>query len=260
MMTDPVRTGRLNTDCIWCVIPVFNNKETVRDVALGCRSHLSNVLVVDDGSTDTDVASLFSDTDITVRTHRRNQGKGRAILTGLEYVAARGGRFMITIDADGQHYPEDLERFLPLLQDDDALLIVGCRNMHAENVPEKSRFGRKVANYWLRVETGVSLGDCQSGFRAYPVRYLSKMRFEGSHYEFEAEVLAKAAWAGLDLREIPIRVYYPPDEARVTSFRPLVDNLRISLMHTKLVGRRLVPIPHRRLVAASERQSGTDKV
>ena len=242
------------TDHIWCVIPVFNNKETVRRVALGCRAHVDNVLVIDDGSTDADVASLFADTDIAVRTHGRNRGKGRAILTGLEYVAARKARFMITIDGDGQHYPDDLERFVPLLQDDDALMIVGCRDMEAENVPGKSRFGRKVANFWLWVESGVALHDCQSGFRAYPVGYLSQLRFEGAHYEFETEVLAKAAWAGLELREVPINVHYPPDGERVTSFRPLIDNFRISLMHTKLVGRRLVPIPHRKLVASSEGQ------
>ena len=74
-----MKVRKVRTDHIWCVIPVFNNQETVRDVALGCRSHMRNVLVIDDGSTDTDVASLFSDTDITVRTHRCNQGKGNGL-------------------------------------------------------------------------------------------------------------------------------------------------------------------------------------
>jgi len=238
-----------STDHIWCVIPVFNNKDTVKGVALSCRSYLQHILVVDDGSTDTNVSSLFTDTDIIVLKHETNLGKGKAILTALKHIKAQGGRFMITIDADGQHYPQDLGKFIPLLQKDETNIVIGCRRLHGKHVPRKSRFGKKVANFWLRVETGVSIEDCQSGFRAYPVQYLSQMKLTGSHYDFETEVLARAVWTGLHLKMIEIDAWYPEPQFRISSFKPFVDNMRISLMHTRLVGRCLLPLPHRKLVS-----------
>ena len=230
-------------------MPVYNNGATVRDIASGCRSILKNVLVVDDGSTDADISKLLSGLDVVLLKHDKNLGKGRAILTAAEYIDSRGGKYMITIDADGQHNPEDIRKFLPLINEDDASVIIGSRDFNTENVPEKSRFGRKFANFWLRIETGVYTDDCQSGFRAYPIKYLKQMKFRGSHYDFEAEVLARAVWAGLCLRTVPISVYYPKPEERVSSFRPFLDNLRLSHTHAMLVGRRLLPIPHKRLVS-----------
>jgi glycosyltransferase involved in cell wall biosynthesis len=225
---------------IWCVIPVCNNKDTVKAVAAECRCYLRHVLVVDDGSTDADVPALFADTDIPVLRHEKNRGKGRAILTGLEFVKAQGGRFMITIDADGQHYPKDIEKFIPLLQTDETAIVIGTRRFDGENIPESSRFGRKFANFWLYAETGVFIDDCQSGFRAYPVQPLSRIPLHGSYYDFEAEVLARAVWAGLKLKTVDIDVWYPEPALRVSSFRPFLDNFRLSCMHTRLMGERLL--------------------
>jgi glycosyltransferase involved in cell wall biosynthesis len=238
------------TDRIWCVVPVYNNAATVKEVVAGCRTILKNIVVVDDGSTDVDLRALLSDEDVVVLSHEKNLGKGRAILTAAEYIMSRGGTWMITIDGDGQHHPEDLKKFLPLLNEDDPAIIIGSRNFDTDNVPGKSRFGRRFANFWLRIETGMYIDDCQSGFRAYPLKYLNQMKFKGAHYDFEAEVLARAAWAGLDLRTVPIEVYYPEPQERVSSFRPFLDNLRLTHAHAKLVGRRLLPFPHRRLVPA----------
>ena len=241
-------------DHIWCVIPVYNGKDTVKGVALECRALLPQVVVVDDGSTDTDVEALLSDSDITVLRHERNRGKGEAILTALEYVKGRGGRFMITIDADGQHYPRDLEQFIPLLQHDDTAIVIGCRRFDSDNIPRKSRIGREIANFWLRIETGVLVEDCQSGFRAYPVKYLSQLKLGGARFDFEAEVLARAVWSGLKLRAVPVDVWYPEARFRVSRFRPIVDNLRISRMHARLVGSRLLPWPHRKLIPSREKR------
>jgi len=238
----------LITDNIWCVIPVYNNSTTVKDVALGCSCILKNVLVVDDGSTDADVTSLLSGLDVVVLKHDKNMGKGRAILTAAEYIGSHGGTYMITIDGDGQHKPDDINKFLPLIKEDDTCLIIGSRNFNTENVPGKSRFGRRFANFWLWIETGVYIDDCQSGFRAYPVKYLMQMKFRGSHYDFEAEVLAKAVWAGLCLATVPIEVYYSKPEERVSSFRPILDNMRLTHSHGMLVARRLFPFPHKSLV------------
>ncbi len=241
------RNNSVPDDRIWCVIPVYNNRDTVKAVAMQCRSILRNVVVVDDGSTDSDVNALLSGMDVVVLKHERNLGKGQAILTASQYVESHGGTYMITIDADGQHYPGDIEKFIPLLSEEEPAVIIGSRNFDTENVPGSSRFGRSFANFWLRVETGLIIDDCQSGFRAYPVRYLNQLEFKGSRYDFEAEVLAKAAWAGLKLKTVAVNVKYPKAGERVSSFKPILDNLRLTRIHAMLVGRRLLPVPHRRL-------------
>lgn len=232
----------VKTDRIWCVIPVYNNCATVKSVADKCSLYLKNILVVDDGSTDANIAQMFAGSDIKVISHEKNRGKGEAIISAAKYIAEKDGLFMITIDADGQHYPKDLKKFIPLLQDDETSIVVGCRNFNIKNVPGSSRFGRKFASFWLRVETGITLNDCQSGFRAYPLKYISRMKFYGSHYDFEAEILARAVWAGLKLKTVDIEVWYPKSQERISAFKPITDNVRISLMHTRLVGRRLLQL------------------
>lgn len=234
---------------LWCALPVYNNRETLYRVAAECRALVRHVVIVDDGSTDVDVSELLAGLDVTVLVHGSNRGKGEAIRTAARYVEEQGGVYMVTVDTDGQHLPRDIEKFIPVMLEDEPAIIVGCRNFKTENVPFSSRFGRSFANFWLLVETGLQISDCQSGFRAYPVKYLNRLQLKGSHYDFEAEVLARAAWAGLSLKMVEIDVIYPKAAERVSSFKPFLDNLRLTHSHAMLVLRRLLPLPHRRLVA-----------
>jgi predicted LPLAT superfamily acyltransferase len=243
---------------VWCVVPAYNNAATVAGVVRGCRERIPNVLVVDDGSTDADLAGLVSGLDVHVVRHARNRGKGCALLTGLAFVAARGARHMITIDADGQHDPADLPVLVRAVRETPDAIVVGCRDFSGPNVPGSSRFGRRFSNFWIRLETGRSVADSQSGFRAYPVAPLSRLRFSGRRYDFEVEVLVRASWAGVGLRDVPVRVHYPPRGHRVSHFRPWMDNLLISRTHARLVGRRLVPIPHRQVVDPAPTPGGAE--
>jgi len=234
----------------WCAIPVYNNSATLRAVAEECLGILpGNVVVVDDGSTDADVGELLNGLDLVVLRHEANRGKGAAILTASRYIEQQGGVHMITLDADGQHSPADMARFIPLLAGNDDVLLVGARDFsQTPNVPAASRFGRKFANFWLRVETGVAVSDCQSGFRSYPVRHINRLRFRGVGYDFEAEVLARAAWAGLRIKDVDISVSYPPPDERVSHFKPVFDNFMLTHRHILLILRRLLPWPHRKLI------------
>ena len=159
---------------------------------------------------------------------------------------------MITIDAVGQHYPRDLQKFISMLKKDEPCIIIGWRNFDTENVPISSRLGRSFANFWLLVETGQVVSDCQSGFRSYPVRCLKiNSALKGLHDHFEAEVLARAVWAGIQLKTVDIEVIYPKADERISSFRPIRDNLRLSRIHAMLVNRRLLPIRHQQLFEAT---------
>ena len=240
------------TDAVWCVVPVYNNGATVWAVAEGCRKHLEHVLVVDDGSTDVEVAALFADTDIEVLAHPENRGKGAALLSALEYARQRGAQWMVTVDADGQHNPDDLPAFFPRIGNNPSSILVGARDFSVPDVPGGSKFGRRFSNFWIRLESGATVSDSQSGFRAYPVELLSQMHFRGGRYDFEVEVLSKAVWYGLSIKDVPITVFYPPKEERISHFDQWRDNLRLTHRHAMLMSRRLLPWPHRKLVKPGE--------
>jgi hypothetical protein len=227
----------------FCAIPVYNNAATIADVARRARAELQNVLVIDDGSTDADLRELLKDLDVTVIRHPVNRGKGAALATAFTAAAERGARYLITLDGDGQHFPEDIPRFFPQLAD--GMILIGRRDEIAGAMPGSSLFGREFSDFWIGVETGVIVHDTQSGFRAYPVQHVRQLQIESLHYNFEMEIVARALWAGLRVETVPIRVFYPDAEDRVSSFHPFRDNARIAKVHAKLVLRELLPIPHR---------------
>ena len=238
----------MNPDSVYAVIPVYNNAETVRDIAERTLKILPHVLLVDDGSTDIDLKPFCEERGIEFLRHEVNQGKGAALRDALKYLAEKPEvAYMIALDADGQHYPEDIPLFYPLMEGNDWTVIVGCRDFSGENIPDSSKFGREFSNFWIRLETGIRVEDSQSGFRAYPVRYLSKLRFLSTHYNFEAEILTRAAWGNLEIRNLPVRVHYPPREKRVSHFKPFRDNFRLSCIHFHLVALRLLPFPKQKL-------------
>ena len=140
----------------------------------------------------------------------------------------------MTIDSDGQHFPEDIPTFLSALEGrTEPVLLVGSRDMKDESVPKKSSFGNRFSNFWFHLETGIRLPDTQSGYRLYPLSQLPKRYFSGK-FEFEIEVLVRTAWRGVAVENVPVRVLYDPAE-RVSHFRPLRDFMRISLLNTCLV-------------------------
>lgn len=226
------------------VIPVYNHRHALRSVVKRALLAHCPVIVVDDGSTDGSADTL---TDLPVKLARlpHNEGKGNALLAGVVEAKKLGATHIITLDADGQHYPEDIPLFLEAIAATPGAIIVGRRDFNVPHVPRSSRFGRAFSCFWMRVQTGVAICDMQSGFRSYPVEILRSLKLTEPGYAFEVEVLVRAAWGGFQVREIDIRVYYPPAKERVSHFKAIGDNVRISLLNTRLTIRALVPIPFR---------------
>lgn len=219
-----------------CVlIPTFNNAETLSTVIEGVLAHTPRVIVVNDGSTDRTGEILARFPMVSVVAYARNRGKGFALRQGFIKALSLGYRYAITIDSDGQHYPEDLDTFERTLATHEGALIVGARNMENAAQPGGSSFGNRFSNFWFHLETGIRCPDTQSGYRLYPVERLRKVRWWTRKYEFEVEVLVRAAWRKVPVVSVPVRVYYPPPEERVTHFRPLKDFTRISVLNTALV-------------------------
>jgi glycosyltransferase involved in cell wall biosynthesis len=215
-------------------IPVYNHAGVVRAVAARALAGGHRVLVVDDGSTD---GSLEAVAGLEVHTLRLpvNRGKGAAILAAAREAERLGCQVLVTLDADGQHRPEETGRLLAAAPGPEPALVVGARAMDPGRTPVLSRFGRSFSNFWVWVECGQRLPDTQSGYRLYPVSFLLGRRFLSRRYTFEVEVLVRAAWAGLALRSVPISVHYPPGRERISHFGKFRDNLRLAGLHTLLV-------------------------
>lgn len=235
-MNDPGPVRQKFEDFNVCVlIPTYNNAGTLGQVIDGVAQYTRHIIVVNDGSTDGTPGILARYNFLQVVSYPQNAGKGMALRRGFQFAAEKGYEYAITIDSDGQHYPDDLPVFLEKLAETPGALIIGARNMEQASVPGKSSFGHKFSNFWFWVETGIKAPDTQSGYRLYPVRRLSGMRFFTTKYEFEIEVIVRAAWAGIPVTFVPVKVYYAPKESRVSHFRPFRDFSRVSVLNTVLV-------------------------
>ena len=221
------------------VIPVYNHAATVSEVIRQAKTLRFPIFVVNDGSTDDTARRLKEIAGIKILTHKENMGKGAAILSGFA-AACRVADWAITIDADGQHYPQDALDLVAVLPHKEKPIVVG-RRMYAEgeHVPWTSRFGRKFSNFWVWVSGGPMLSDSQSGMRIYPLPESLNLQTRARRFQFEVEILVKAKRKGIPVMEVPVRVNYRPGGARVSHFRPFVDFLRNSSTFTRLIFARI---------------------
>ena len=218
----------------YCVIiPTYNNSKTLKRVIDGVLQYTNHIIVVNDGSTDA-TSHILSEYNQIEQIHLpKNKGKGNALKTGFSAARAGGYKYAITIDSDGQHFPDDIPVFLKAIEEGDDVLLIGSRNMGQEGVPKKSSFGNKFSNFWFWFETGIKLEDTQSGYRAYPLHKIPTKYFT-SKFEFEIEVIVRTAWKGIAVKNVPVKVLYDMNE-RVSHFRPFKDFTRISILNTLLV-------------------------
>lgn len=233
-----------HTQHVLIVIPVYNHSATLPDVVKGALATGYPVLVVDDGSDDNSLAAITNLPCSSIRLSE-NMGKGAAILRGAQKALANGFKTIVTIDADGQHDPADITKLIEEAQRiGEPCMVIGSRQMTQETVPRSSHFGKHFSNFWVRLECGCDLEDTQSGFRLYPVQELLALKPTRSRYDFEIESLVKLAWAGISISAVAVGVHYPAPSERISHFHKFKDNLRLTILHSMLVTRRLMPWPH----------------
>jgi len=214
------------------IIPTYNNSQTLKFVIEDVHQYISDIIVVNDGATDSTKNILTDSSDLTVIDYLHNRGKGFAIRMGFKQAMKMGFRYAITLDSDGQHKGEDIRVFLDKIQQTPDSLIVGSRLLRQENMPNGSTFANNFSNFWFRLQTGVNMPDTQSGFRLYPLHRMAGISFITNRYEAELEILVRSAWRGINICNVPISVYYPPPENRISHFRPYRDFIRISVLNT----------------------------
>ncbi|WP_312991136.1 DUF2062 domain-containing protein [Chryseobacterium flavum] len=219
---------------ICILIPTYNNEKTLKRVIDGVLHYTGNIIIVNDGSTDSTAHIIAQYPQITTISLSENKGKGNALKTGFRKAKEQGYDYAITIDSDGQHYPDDIPVFVNALHlEKEDVLLIGNRNMSQDGIPKKSSFGNRFSNFWFWFETGIKLKDTQSGYRLYPLHKIPQKYFTPK-FEFEIEIIVRTAWRHVPVKNVPVKVLYDPAE-RVSHFRPFKDFTRISILNTILV-------------------------
>jgi glycosyltransferase involved in cell wall biosynthesis len=206
-------------------IPAYQAAPSVGAVARGALAELAEVLVVDDGSTD-GTADEARRAGARVHTFPRNRGKGAALAFAFADLFARGFDGVVTLDADGQHLPEEIPKLLaPAAAGAD--LVLGIRDHLFSQMGSIRRASNRLSSRAISLAAGQHLTDIQTGFRFYSRRLIEDVGFPEARFEAESAVVVRAARRGFRVVTVPVRLGFA--DGRTTShYRPLMDSLRIA--------------------------------
>jgi glycosyltransferase involved in cell wall biosynthesis len=204
------------------------------------------LFVVDDGSTDSTYDRIKDIPSVTIIRHGINKGKGAAIMTGFA-AALPSADWVVTMDADGQHHPDNARDLISAVPTGKRPIVVGKREgMGHSHVPWTSRFGRLFSNFWVQASGGPDIKDTQSGFRLYPLPESMNLNVKARRFQFEVEILVKAKWQGIPVLETPVPVTYESEGERVSHYRGFVDFCRNAGTFTRLIFTRICVLPFTR--------------
>lgn len=221
------------------IIPCYNHSNTLFNVLRQLEPYKIDCFIIDDGSDKKAAEELTCITEqfewVTLVRLAINQGKGAAVMKGIQLASTNGYTHGIQIDADGQHHIQDIGRLIEASEKHPNLLISG-RPIYDESVPKHRLIARYITHFWVWIETlSFTIKDSMCGFRIYPLRQslavMKKYRI-GNRMDFDTDIMVKLYWEGSSSLFIPTKVIYPQNG--VSHFRALDDNLLISWMHTKL--------------------------
>ncbi|MFV0481045.1 MAG: glycosyltransferase family 2 protein [Campylobacteraceae bacterium] len=219
------------------VIPTLNN-ETTSAVIKDAREHGYEVIVVDDGSNPSMESRLTCDEKTHIVTHPQNLGKGAALVNGAKKAKELGYSYFVCMDADGQHLASEIYKLTNALNFGDDVIVIGARNFNIANVPNGSKIGRKISNFWATLNTSHNITDSLSGFRLYPVSIL-ELPTKTTRFDWEMEVIVRHAWKRRKIKEVVVECYYPHANERVSHFKKWKDTASIVWLHVKLLPQRV---------------------
>ena len=208
---------------IAAVIPAYNEEKHIGDVVRRARQVLDDVLVVDDGSADK-TADRAREAGGEVIVHEQNRGKGETIKTGLRHFLDRQFDFVIILDADGQHRPEEIDRFITAgLSTNEPKLILGTRMNDLSSMP----LVRRIVNRWMSQQIsavcGQEIPDTQCGFRMVHRDLIPDLLGGAARFDYETEMLIIASRKRFEIASVPISTVYSDE---VSSIHPVRDTIR----------------------------------
>ncbi len=210
---------------IGVIIPAYQTSRTVADVVRHCivQEEVREVVVVDDGSSD-ETAAAARAAGAVVRVHSENRGKGAALLTGFGVACQEGWDAAVTIDADGQHDPAEIPRFVSRFLATGADVIIGARKRSGTRMPLQRRMSNRLSSLLVTRLAGAHVADSQSGYRLVSRRVWEQLTLSRSRYDMESELLIKAGRAGLSIDAVDITTVYGDERSH---FRPWSDTWRM---------------------------------
>jgi glycosyltransferase involved in cell wall biosynthesis len=213
------------------LIPAFDESAKIAEVVKRTRPHVAEVVVVDDGSADT-TAQIAEQAGATVLGHPQNRGKGAAIATALEFFEKSGAEFAVFLDADGQHDPEEIPKFLEAARAMSADIVVGTRMTETRDMPLVRKLTNQFTSWVTSKLAGQTIPDSQCGYRLVRRSVLAHLQLSSRRFETETEMLIQASRAGHKITNVPVRTIYG-SAARASHIHPLRDTVRFF----KLVGK-----------------------
>ena len=208
---------------IAAVIPAYQEEKHIGEVARRTRVQLENVLVVDDGSTDA-TAERARSSAVDVVIHPQNRGKGESIKTGLRYWLERGSEYVVLLDADGQHLPEEISRFVDsAASESNAKIFIGSRMNDISAMPLVRRIVNRYMSGKISRVCGQQIPDTQCGFRMLHRDVIPDVLSGASRFEYETEMLIIASRKGHRIASVPITTVYSDE---VSSINPVRDTMR----------------------------------
>ena len=206
---------------IYVVIPAYNESEKIGFVIDEVKQFCKNVVVVDDGSDD-DILEVIDNKKAVVLKHIINLGKGAALKTGCDFAVRNGAKKIIVLDADGQHEPCEIPKFLRALEKTD--VVFGCREL-SRDMPFILRFGNWFISLTACILFGIRLKDTQCGYRAFSSSAYKKIRWKAVDYSMESEMISNIYKKKLRYACIPVKTIYADDYKGTT----VIDGIKIVL-------------------------------
>ena len=217
------------TKTIAVLIPAFNAERSLAELVSRLRSAIGDVqiVVVDDGSTDRTNEVAASIGAVILR-HEKNRGKGAALQTGFDYLNKQTGiEFIVTMDADLQHQPEDVPKFFLVQQKTNADIVIGWRERIGTQMPMHRRLSNTITSALVGMRTGVKIKDSQCGFRLIRRSVIERVQLESTGYEAETEFLIKAARRGFKIEFVPVQTIYGKEKSYMTHWATTVNFIKV---------------------------------
>jgi glycosyltransferase involved in cell wall biosynthesis len=212
------------------VVPAYNEGKHIADVVRGVKRYLSGVWVIDDGSSD-DTSDAAASAGAEVVRFERNRGKGVALRKGLQLAGHMGFDAAFTLDADGQHLPGEMPRFIAKMIETGADIVLGNRLGNPKEMPLHRRAVNRSQSLFLSILAGPRIPDSQTGYRLIRPRVVKGVKYSASRYAFESEILIRAARRGFRIAEVPISCVYGDEQSTISPGR---DTLRFLRMLAKV--------------------------
>lgn len=207
---------------ICVLIPAYNEAKAIAGIIERLKTRHLEPVIIDDGSTD-NTREIAERSCVCVLRNERNMGKGASLIKGIDYALSSGFDAVITMDADGQHNPDDVAGFLDYAERSDDTVFIGNRMLNAKDMPRLRFFTNKFMSWFISAIAGQHIPDTQCGFRLIKKMALEKIKLETDKFEVESELLIKAARLGIRIKSVPITTIYTGEKSKIN---PFTDTLR----------------------------------